>query len=135
MLTEVWKTTPFMSLLLLAGLATVPEEMQEAAKVDGASAWQRLVKVTLPNMKGAILVALLFRALDAFRIFDTVYVQTAGQFGTQTISGLGYNALVSRVNLGLGSAISVLLFAMIIAIAFLFVKGFNTNLGTVKGER
>ena len=132
-LTEVWKTTPFMSLLLLAGLATVPEEMQEAAKVDGATAWQRLVKVTLPNMKGAILVALLFRALDAFRIFDTVYVQTAGQFGTQTISGLGYNALVSRVNLGLGSAISVLLFLMIIAIAFLFVKGFKTNLGTVKG--
>jgi ABC-type sugar transport system permease subunit len=67
-----------MSLLLLAGLATVPEEMQEAAKVDGATAWQRLWKVTLPNMKGAILVALLFRSLDAFRIFDTVYVQTAG---------------------------------------------------------
>ncbi len=132
--TEVWKTTPFMSLLLLAGLATVPEELQEAAKVDGATAWQRLWKVTLPNMKSAILVALLFRALDAFRIFDTVYVQTAGQFKSQTISGLGYNALISRVNLGLGSAISILLFLMIIAIAFLFVKGFNTNLGTVKGE-
>jgi multiple sugar transport system permease protein len=134
-LTEVWKTTPFMSLLLLAGLATVPEELQEAAKVDGATAWQRLWKVTLPNMKSAILVALLFRSLDAFRIFDTVYVQTAGQFNTQTISGLGYNALISRVNLGLGSAISILLFLMIIAIAFLFVKGFKTNLGTVKGER
>ncbi len=134
-ITEVWKTTPFMSLLLLAGLATVPEELQEAAKVDGATAWQRLWKVTLPNMKSAILVALLFRALDAFRIFDTVYVQTAGQFNTQTISGLGYNALISRVNLGLGSAISILLFLMIIAIAFLFVKGFKTNLGTVKGER
>ena len=133
-LTEVWKTTPFMSLLLLAGLATVPEELQEAAKVDGATAWQRLWKVTLPNMKSAILVALLFRSLDAFRIFDTVYVQTAGQFKSQTISGLGYNALISRVNLGLGSAISILLFLMIIAIAFLFVKGFKTNLGTVKGE-
>jgi multiple sugar transport system permease protein len=133
-ITEVWKTTPFMSLLLLAGLATVPEELQEAAKVDGATAWQRLWKVTLPNMKSAILVALLFRALDAFRIFDTVYVQTAGQFKSQTISGLGYNALISRVNLGLGSAISILLFLMIIAIAFLFVKGFKTNLGTVKGE-
>lgn len=132
-ITEVWKTTPFMSLLLLAGLATVPEELQEAAKVDGATAWQRLWKVTLPNMKSAILVALLFRALDAFRIFDTVYVQTAGQFKSQTISGLGYNALISRVNLGLGSAISILLFLMIIAIAFLFVKGFKTNLGTVKG--
>ncbi len=133
-LTEVWKTTPFMSLLLLAGLATVPEEMQEAAKVDGATAAQRLFKVTLPNMKGAILVALLFRALDAFRIFDTVYVQTAGALKTQTISGLGYNALISRVNLGLGSAISILLFLLIILIAFTFVKGFKTNLGTVKGE-
>ncbi len=133
-ITEVWKTTPFMSLLLLAGLATVPEEMQEAAKVDGATAWQRLWKVTLPNMKGAILVALLFRSLDAFRIFDTVYVQTAGQFNTQTISGLGYNALITRVNLGLGSAISILLFLMIIFIAFVFVKLFKTNLGTVKGE-
>lgn len=133
-LTEVWKTTPFMSLLLLAGLATVPEELQEAAKVDGATAWQRLWKITLPNMKGAIMVALLFRALDAFRIFDTVYVQTAGALKTQTISGLGYNALVSRVNLGLGSAISILLFLMIILIAFVFVKLFKTNLGTVKGE-
>lgn len=133
-LTEVWKTTPFMSLLLLAGLAQVPEDLQEAAKVDGATAWQRLRKITLPNMKGAILVALLFRALDAFRIFDTVYVQTSGALNTQTISGLGYNALVTRVNLGLGSAISVLLFIMIIFIAFLFVKGFKTNLGTVKGQ-
>lgn len=131
--TEVWKTAPFMSLLLLAGLATVPEEMQEAAKVDGATATQRLFKVTLPNMKGAILVALLFRALDAFRIFDTVYVQTAGALNTQTISGLGYNALITRVNLGLGSAISILLFLLIIFIAFVFVKGFKTNLGTVKG--
>ena len=132
-LTEVWKTTPFMSLLLLAGLATVPEEMQEAAKVDGATASQRLFKITLPNMKGAILVAVLFRTLDAFRIFDTVYVQTAGALKTQTISGIGYNALITRVNLGLGSAISILLFLLIILIAFIFVKGFKTNLGTVKG--
>ena len=131
--TEVWKTTPFMSLLLLAGLATVPEEMQEAAKVDGATASQRLFKVTLPNMKGAILVAVLFRTLDAFRIFDTVYVQTAGALKTATISQLGYNALITRVNLGLGSAISILLFLLIILIAFIFVKGFKTNLGTVKG--
>ena len=134
-LTEVWKTTPFMSLLLLAGLATVGEEMQEAAKVDGATAWQRLWRVTLPNMKGAILVALLFRTLDAFRIFDTVFVQTAGANNTQTISGVGYNTLVSRVNLGLGSAVSMLLFLMIILIAFIFVKGFKTNLGAAKGER
>src|SRR5215213_6895401 len=71
-LTEVWKTTPFMALLLLAGLALVPDELQEAAKVDGASAWQRFWRITVPLMKPALLVALLFRTLDAFRIFDSV---------------------------------------------------------------
>ena len=77
-LTEVWKTTPFMALLLLAGLALVPDELHEAAKVDGASAWQRFVRITLPLIKPAILVALLFRTLDAVRIFDTVFIETAG---------------------------------------------------------
>ncbi|PRC50452.1 ABC transporter permease, partial [Mycobacterium sp. ITM-2017-0098] len=77
-LSEIWKTTPFISLLLLAGLVQVPEDMQEAAKVDGATAWQRLWKITLPNMKAAIMVALLFRTLDAWRIFDNPYVMTAG---------------------------------------------------------
>lgn len=134
-ITEVWKTTPFMSLLLLAGLATVPNELQEAAKVDGANAWQRLFRVTIPNMKGAILVALLFRTLDAFRIFDTVYIQTQGANNTETISQLGYNQLINRVNLGLGSAVSVLLFLCVIAIAFVFVKLFRTNLGAVRGDR
>ena len=71
---EVWKTTPFMALLLLAGLALVPDELHEAAKVDGATAWQRFWRITLPLMKPAILVALLFRTLDAFRIFDTVFI-------------------------------------------------------------
>ncbi len=77
-LTEVWKTTPFMALLLLAGLALVPDELHEAAKVDGASAWQRFWRITVPLMKPAILVALLFRTLDAFRVFDTVFIQTRG---------------------------------------------------------
>jgi multiple sugar transport system permease protein len=77
-LAEIWKTTPFISLLLLAGLAQVPDSLQEAARVDGASAWQRLWKVTLPNMKAAIMVALLFRTLDAFRIFDSVFIMTGG---------------------------------------------------------
>ena len=77
-LSEIWKTTPFISLLLLAGLVQVPEELQEAAKVDGATAWQRLWKVTLPNMKAAIMVAVLFRTLDAWRIFDNPFVMTAG---------------------------------------------------------
>ncbi|MEW6153680.1 MAG: sugar ABC transporter permease [Actinomycetota bacterium] len=134
-LTEVWKTTPFMSLLLLAGLAIVPEELQEAAKVDGASAWQRFYKVTLPTMKGAVLVALLFRTLDAFRIFDTVFIQTRGANDTETVSMLGFNQLINRVNLGVGSAVSVLLFLAVIAIAFLFVKGFRADLGQVRGDK
>src|SRR6185369_11871164 len=71
---EIWKTTPFISLLLLAGLAQVPDVLQEAAQVDGATWWQRLRKVTIPNMKAAIMVALLFRTLDAFRVFDSIFV-------------------------------------------------------------
>ena len=75
---EVWKTTPFMALLLLAGLALMPDELYEAAKVDGASAWQRFCRITLPLMKPAILVALLFRTLDAFRVFDSIFIMTRG---------------------------------------------------------
>jgi multiple sugar transport system permease protein len=133
--TEVWKTTPFMSLLLLAGLATVPNELVEAAKVDGATAWQRLRKVILPTMKAAVMVALLFRTLDAIRIFDTVYIQTKGANNTATLSQLGYNQLINQLNLGLGSAVSVLLFLLVVLIAFIFVKGFRTDLGSVRGER
>ena len=95
-LTEVWKTTPFMALLLLAGLALVPDELHEAAKVDGASAWQRFWRITVPLMKPAILVALLFRTLDAFRVFDTVFIQTRGANDTETVSILGYNVLIQR---------------------------------------
>lgn len=133
-ITEVWKTTPFMSLLLLAGLATVPEDIIEASKVDGASGTQRLFKVILPNMKSAILVALLFRTLDAVRIFDTVYIQTKGANKTATMSQLAYNQLINQLNLGLGSAVSVLLFILVVIIAVIFVKGFRTDLGQVRGE-
>src|SRR2546427_274067 len=91
-LTEVWKTTPFMALLLLAGLTLVPEELLEAAKVDGASAWQRFWRITVPLMKPAILAALLFRTLDAFRIFDSVFIISNGNNPNVEISsGLGYN--------------------------------------------
>jgi multiple sugar transport system permease protein len=121
-MTEVWKTTPFMALLLLAGLALVPEELLKAAKVDGATAVQRFFRITLPLIKPAILVALLFRTLDAFRLFDTVYIQTLGANKTETVSILGYNELINRTNLGLGSAISVLIFICVLAIAFMFVR-------------
>jgi multiple sugar transport system permease protein len=128
--TEVWKTAPFMALLLLAGLTLVPEDVLQAARVDGASAWQRLWRITLPLMKPTILVALLFRTLDAFRIFDTVFVQTRGAHGTESVSLVGYHTLVTRLNLGLGSAVSVLIFACVVVIAVLFVKAFGTALQT-----
>jgi multiple sugar transport system permease protein len=125
---EIWKTTPFMALLLLAGLTLIPEDLIQAARVDGASAWQRFWRITLPLMKPAILVALLFRTLDAFRIFDTVYVQTRGAQDTETVSIVGYNTLIVRLNLGLGSAVSVLIFCSVLLIAFLFIKVFGTSL-------
>ncbi|MEN8166380.1 MAG: sugar ABC transporter permease [Pseudomonadota bacterium] len=127
-LTEIWKTTPFMALLLLAGLTLVPEELLRAARVDGASALQRFFKVTLPLMRPVILVALLFRTLDAFRIFDTVFILTRGAQSTESVSILGYNALITRLNLGLGSAISILIFLCVLAIAALYIKGFGIDL-------
>jgi multiple sugar transport system permease protein len=133
-LTEVWKTTPFMALLLLAGLALVPDELYEAAKVDGANAVQRFFRITIPLMKPAILVALLFRTLDAFRVFDTVFIQTAGANGTETVSILGYNVLINRVNIGLGSAVSVLIFICVLLIAFLFVRVLGTSTAQQRGE-
>ncbi|WP_455210877.1 carbohydrate ABC transporter permease [Kaarinaea lacus] len=127
-LTEIWKTTPFMALLLLAGLTLVPNDLIQAARVDGANAWQRFIKVIVPVMKPAILVALLFRTLDAFRIFDTVFVLTRGAQNTESVSILGYNTLIVRLNLGLGSAVSVLIFVGVLIIALLFIKGFGTPL-------
>ncbi|WP_432031317.1 carbohydrate ABC transporter permease [Streptomyces antibioticus] len=124
-LAEVWKTTPFMALLLLAGLALVPEETLRAAQVDGAGSWQRFVLVTVPLMKPAILVALLFRTLDAFRIFDNIYILTAGAHGTGSVSILGYDNLFTALNLGIGSAISVLIFLCVAVIAFVFIKLFG----------
>jgi multiple sugar transport system permease protein len=131
--TEVWKTTPFMALLLLAGLALVPDELHEAAKVDGANTVQRFFRITIPLMKPAILVALLFRTLDAFRLFDTVFIQTAGANGTETVSILGYNVLINRVNIGLGSAVSVLIFIAVLLIAFFFVRVLGTSTSQERG--
>jgi trehalose/maltose transport system permease protein len=124
---EVWKTTPFMSLLLLAGLALVPEDLLKAAEVDGAGAWRRLVKITLPLIKPSILVALLFRTLDAFRIFDNIYVLTGGSANTDSVSVLGYDNLFKGFNVGLGSAISVLIFGCVAIIAFIFIKVFGAS--------
>src|SRR3954463_474870 len=126
-LAEVWKTTPFMALLLLAGLALVPQDLLNAAQVDGAGAWTRLVKVSLPLIKPAILVALLFRTLDAFRIFDNIYVLTGGANNTGSVSILGYDNLFKAFNLGLGSAISVLIFLSVALIAFVYIMIFGAS--------
>ncbi|MCA1657159.1 MAG: sugar ABC transporter permease [Actinobacteria bacterium] len=132
-ISEIWKTTPFISLLLLAGLSQVPEVLQEAALVDGATFWQRLFKVTLPNMKAAIMVALLFRTLDAFRIFDNVFIMTGGAQGTETVSFLAYRQTISQLEIGLGSAVSVLLFLCVVLIAVIFIKGFRVDLSRTRG--
>jgi len=124
-LAEVWKTTPFMALLLLAGLALVPEDLLKAAAMDGAGPWQRLTRVILPTMKPAILVALLFRTLDAFRVFDIIYILTRGSNGTESVSMLGYDNLFVGFNLGIGSAISVLIFLIVALFALVFVTLFG----------
>ncbi|MDO5730649.1 carbohydrate ABC transporter permease [Corynebacterium sphenisci] len=124
---EVWKTTPFMALLLLAGLALVPDDVLRAAELDGAGFWQRLFKITLPLMKSSIVVALLFRTLDAFRVFDNIYILTKGNNGTGSVSILGYDNLFKAFNLGIGSAISVLIFLCVAVIAFVFVKGLGAS--------
>jgi multiple sugar transport system permease protein len=121
-LAEVWKTTPFMALLLMAGLAIVPEELLRAAAVDGATRWQRFFRVTLPLLKPALLAALLFRTLDAFRIFDNVFVLTGGAQDTSSVSITAYHNLIGGLNLGIGGAMSVLIFVSVAVIAFVFVR-------------
>jgi multiple sugar transport system permease protein len=123
---EIWKTTPFMGLLLLAGLSLVPEDLLKAARMDGATGWQRFTKIMLPLMKPAILVALLFRTLDSFRIFDSIFILTQGSNGTGSVSILGYDNLFNALNLGIGSTISILIFICVAIIAFLFIRGFGT---------
>ncbi|HET8599223.1 MAG TPA: sugar ABC transporter permease [Segeticoccus sp.] len=127
-LSEIWKTTPFMSLLLLAGLAQVDSSMEEAAQVDGATWFQRLYKVILPNMKAALMVAVLFRTLDAIRIYDNPYVMTGGANETMSLSMLVSNETITRVEIGMGSALSVILFVIVLIVAAIFVRGFKVDL-------
>jgi multiple sugar transport system permease protein len=132
---EIWKTTPFVSLLLLAGLAQIPEELGEAARMDGATAWQRLWRVTLPAMRPAVVVAVLFRTLDAYRVFDGVFVMTAGAQRTESVSFLAYRQVIVRTALGLGSAVSILLFLSVILVAAAIVKVSRVDLTGARGER
>jgi len=125
---DVWKTAPFMALLILAGLQTIPGEIYEAAKVDGANTWQRFVKITLPLLTPAILVALIFRTLDALRIFDLPYVLTKGANGTTTLSVIAYQTFAENRIYGLGAALSVLTFIVVMIVSFAYIKFVGGNI-------
>lgn len=119
---DVWKTTPFMALLLLTGLQTVPTSLLEAARMDGARGWTTFWHIRLPLLMPTLLIAGLFRALDAFRIFDLVYVLTGGgpADSTETLSTLSYKVLFSTLEFGYGSAVSTAMFVTELAIAVAF---------------
>ena len=132
-LSDVWKTTPFVALLLLAGLQGIDASLYEAARIDGASPWRQFRYITLPLLAPAIMVALIFRTLDAFRVFDLIYVLTGGGPGTSTepIALYTFNALLQNLRFGYGSALSVLIFAITFGLALLYIRGLGTP---VRGE-
>jgi multiple sugar transport system permease protein len=125
---DVWKTAPFMALLLLAGLQVIPDDIYEAAKVDGATAWQRFTRITLPLLKPALLVALIFRTLDALRIFDLPFVLTKGAHGTTTLSIISYETFQTNRILGLGSALAVLTFLIVMIVSFVYIRFVGGNI-------
>ncbi|MEC3883203.1 sugar ABC transporter permease [Halobacillus sp. HZG1] len=129
-LTDVWKTTPYMALLLLAGLQTIPSSLYEAASIDGASKWKQFTTITLPLIKSAILVALLFRTLDAFRVFDLIYVLTGGgpANSTEVISMLAYKVMFTQTNFGEGSALAVIVFICVAIISTIYIKFLGSDL-------
>lgn len=129
-LADVWKTTPYMALLLLAGLQTIPESLYEASSVDGANKFQQFWSITLPLLKSSVLVALLFRTLDAFRVFDLIYVLTGGgpANATESISVYAYKTLFAQQNFGEGSVLSVIVFISVAIISLIYVKLIGSDL-------
>jgi ABC-type sugar transport system permease subunit len=129
-LADVWKTTPFVALLLLAGLQGIDPALYEAARIDGASAGRQFRHVTLPLLAPAILVALIFRTLDAFRVFDLVYVLTGGGPGTSTepIALYTFNSLMHNLRFGYGSALSVVVFVVTFALALGYIRMLGAGL-------
>lgn len=121
-ITDIWKTAPYMALLILAGLQMVPDEMYEAAKIDGANVFQRFRYVTLPTVKTTVLVALLFRTLDAFRVFDLISVMTGGANQTESISVYAYNNLMKFLDFGYGSSLAVLIFVVVFIISLIYMR-------------
>ena len=119
---DVWKTAPFAALLILAGLQTIPDELHDAARVDGAGSFRRFITITLPLLRPAILVVLLFRTIDAFRVFDLVYVMTRARAGTSVLQYLGYQRLIVETNYGVGSAIAVIVFVLIAVFSVFYMR-------------
>lgn len=128
-LTDVWKTTPYMALLLLAGLQEIDRGLYESSAIDGAGRVQTFFKITLPLLKPSILVAVLFRTLDAFRVYDLIAVLTGGGPGgsTETLSVYAYKTMFSQMNFGYGSVVVMFMFACVLLIAVLFVKALGAN--------
>ena len=120
-ITDVWKTAPYMALLLLAGLQVIDEGLYEAAKIDGANVFQRFFKITLPIVKPSLLVALLFRTLDAFRVFDLVSVLTGGANGTESIAMYAYKQIMTFLDFGYGSALAILIFLIVFGISMIYM--------------
>ncbi len=123
-LADIWHTIPFVALILQAALATIPEELEEAAAVDGATAWQRFIRIRLPLLRPAILVALVIRSVEAFRVFDIIYVITSGgpAFGTVTISFLTYLETFSYGHIGNGSALSFIISLFTLGLAYFYIR-------------
>jgi multiple sugar transport system permease protein len=125
---DIWKTAPFMALLILAGLQVISDDVYDAAKVDGATAWQRFTRITLPLLRPAILVALLFRTLDALRVFDLPFALTKGANGTETLSLYAYQQLTANRLVGLGSALSVVTFVIVMTVSFIYIRFVGGNI-------
>jgi multiple sugar transport system permease protein len=129
-LADAWKMTPFVTLLLLAGLQNIDPNLYEAAQIDGASRWQQFWHITIPLLRPALLVTLIFRTLDSFRVFDLIYVLTEGGPGSSTepISLYTYKVLTENLRHGYGSALAILIFLVTLVLALCYIKVLGANL-------
>ncbi len=130
-LADVWKTAPFVALLVLAGLQVIPAELREASQLDGAGALRHFWNITLPLLWPAIALAMIFRTLDALRVFDLPFVLTRGAYGTETMSVLAYQTLRGNQLIGEGSAVSILTFAIVMLVSFLYIRFVGGNIRSV----
>jgi multiple sugar transport system permease protein len=129
MAAEIWKTAPFAALIILAGLQTIPDEVYEAASIDGATAWQKFRHVTLPLLRPALLLALLFRTIDALRVFDLVFVMTQGgpADATNVLQFYGYKKTFAEGMIGYGSTIAVTVFMMSLVLALAYLRALKSE--------